>query len=283
MTKKNILLSLFALVALSGLGIFTHQQLTWESTDDAYVQAHVLMLSPRVGGTVSKVLVDENQAVKAGQVLVEFEGQDYATAHDQAQADVASLQADASQAKTDFERASKLLKDGVVTQQEYDQARAKAQGLVERLHAAEFKAKQAGLNLSYTQLTAPVDGVIAKRAVEPGMVVPAGQPLLGFVGSGQRWVTANFKETQLELIREGRPAEVTVDALPGRVFKGEVESLSSGTGSIFTLLPPDNSTGNFTKVVQRVPVRIKLPDLSPQDISLLQAGLSAVVSVRVRD
>lgn len=283
MTKKNLFLSLFAVVAVSGLVIFAHQQLTWESTDDAYVQAHVLMLSPRVGGTVAKVLVDENETVKAGQLLVEFEGQDYATAHDQAVADVASLQADASQAQTDFQRAAKLLKDGVVTQQEYDQARAKAQGLEQRLHAAEFRAKQAGLNLSYTQLTAPEDGVIAKRAVEPGMVVPAGQPLLGFVASGQRWVTANFKETQLELIKVGRPAEVTVDAIPGKVFQGEVESLSSGTGSIFTLLPPDNSTGNFTKVVQRVPVRIKLPGLAPQDITLLQAGLSAVVSVRVRD
>jgi len=283
MSKKNLFLSLFAVVAVTGLVIFVYEQMTYESTDDAYVQAHVLMLSPRVGGTVSKVLVDENQAVKAGQVLVEFEGQDYATAHDQASADVASLQADAHQAETDFARAAKLLKDGVVTQQEYDQARAKSQGLNERLRAAAFKAKQAQLNLSYTQILAPEDGVIAKRAVEPGMVVPAGQPLLGFVASGERWVTANFKETQLDEIRPGKQAEITVDALPGRTFKGEVESLSSGTGSTFTLLPPDNSTGNFTKVVQRVPVRIKLPSLTAQDISLLQAGLSAVVTVRVRE
>ena len=282
MSKKSLLLTLFAVVALTGLAVFTYYQITWESTDDAYVEAHVLMLSPRVGGTVAKVLVDENQAVKAGQVLVQFEGQDYATAHDQAQADVASLQADAHQAKLDFDRATKLLKEGVVTQQEYDQARAKSQGLDERLRAAEFKAKQAQLNLGYTQLTAPMDGVIAKRAVEPGMVVPAGQPLLGFVGSSERWVTANFKETQLEYIRPGRSAEITVDALPGRTFDGEVESLSAGTGSTFTLLPPDNSTGNFTKVVQRVPVRIKLPGLSSEDISLLQSGLSAVVSVKVR-
>ncbi|HTB21423.1 MAG TPA: HlyD family secretion protein [bacterium] len=282
MSKKNSLLLLFACVALTGLGVFVYNQMTWESTDDAYVQAHVLMLAPRVGGTVSKVLVDENEPVKAGQLLVEFEGQDYATAFDQAQADVASLQADAAQAKLDFDRASKLIKEGVVTRQEYDQARSKSEGLDERLKAAVFKAKQAGLNLSYTNLIAPEDGVIAKRAVEPGMVVPAGQPLLGFVASDDRWVTANFKETQLSLIRPGRYTEVTVDAVPGRVFKGEVDSLSSGTGSIFTLLPPDNSTGNFTKVVQRVPVKIKLDGLTGGDIALLQAGLSAVVSVRVR-
>jgi len=114
------------------------------------------------------------------------------------------------------------------------------------------------------------------------MVVPAGQPLLGFVGSGERWVTANFKETQLDNVKPGRKAEVTVDALPGRTFEGEVESLSAGTGSIFTLLPPDNASGNFTKVVQRVPVRIKLPGLTMADILSLQAGLSAVVSVKVR-
>ena len=282
LSKKQKVLGALGLVAAVALGFFAHNEYVWESTDDAYVQAHVLMLAPRVGGTVAKVLVDENQPVKAGQLLVSFEGQDYATAHDQSLADVASLKAESDQAQVDFARAARLLKQGVVTQQEYDQAKAKADGLQERLHAAEFRAKQAQLNLDYTQLTAPVDGFIAKRSVEPGMVVPAGQPLLGFVASGERWVTANFKETQLELIRPGKPAEVTVDALPGRVFKGEVESLSSGTGSIFTLLPPDNSTGNFTKVVQRVPVRIKLPGLKPEDIVLLQAGLSAVVSVQVR-
>jgi|SRR5665213_1461151 len=283
MTKKTTLLSLFAAIAVLGLVYFIHQQLTWETTDDAYVQAHVLMLSPRVGGTVAKVLVEENDAVKAGQVLVEFEGQDYATAHDQAEADVASLQADAAQAKQDFDRAGRLFKEGVVTRQEFDQARAKSEGLDQRLKAANFGAKQAGLNLSYTTIFAPEDGFIAKRAAEPGMVVPEGQPLLGFVASGERWIDANFKETQLSRFRPGLSAKVIVDALPGRTFEGQVESLSSGTGSIFTLLPPDNSTGNFTKVVQRVTVRIKLPGLTPADIALLQAGLSAVVSVRIRE
>jgi len=279
---KRKILTVIIIAALGLGGWFAWDTLNWESTDDAYVQAHVLMLSPKVGGTVSKVLVDENQAVKAGQLLVQFEGQDYATAHSQAQADMASLEADARQAKVDFDRQAQLLKDGVVTQQQYDQALAKSRSLDQRLRAASYKAQQAQLNLSYTQLVAPEDGIIAKRAVEPGMVVPAGQPLLGFVGSGERWVTANFKETQLDNVKPGRKAEVTVDALPGRTFEGEVESLSAGTGSIFTLLPPDNASGNFTKVVQRVPVRIKLPGLTLADILSLQAGLSAVVSVKVR-
>jgi len=280
--KRKPILIVIIIAALGLGGWFLWDAFNWESTDDAYVQAHVLMLAPKVGGTVAKVLVDENQAVKAGQLLVQFEGQDYATAQSQAQADMASLEADARQAKVDFERAAQLLKDGVVTQQQYDQALAKSRSLDQRLRAASYKAQQAQLNLSYTQLVAPEDGIIAKRAVEPGMVVPAGQPLLGFVGSGERWVTANFKETQLDKVKPGRKAEVTVDALPGRTFQGEVESLSAGTGSIFTLLPPDNASGNFTKVVQRVPVRIKLPGLTLADILSLQAGLSAVVSVKVR-
>jgi len=282
MKKRRNFLWVLGGLALVGGSWFVREQLVWEGTDDAYVQAHVLMLAPRVAGTVSKVLVDENEEVKAGQLLVQFEGQDYATAQSQAQADTASLQADLRQAQADFDRAQKLLADGVVTQQQYDQAQARSNGLAQRLRAAEFKAKQAQLNVGYTQLLAPTDGFIAKRSVEPGMVVPAGQPLLGFVGSQERWVTANFKETQLERITPGREAEVEVDALPGRVFKGEVESLSSGTGSTFTLLPPDNASGNFTKVVQRVPVRVKLPGLTADDIRRLQAGLSAVVSVRVR-
>jgi membrane fusion protein (multidrug efflux system) len=282
MKKRSNVLWIAGAAALIGAAWFVRQQLTYEGTDDAYVQAHVLMLAPRVAGTVAKVLVDENQAVKEGQLLVQFEGQDYATAQSQAQADTASLQAELSQAQADFDRAKKLLADGVVTQQQYDQAQARANSLAQRLHAAQFKAKQAQLNLGYTQLLAPTDGFIAKRAVEPGMVVPAGQPLLGFVGSQERWVTANFKETQLAKIKPGQEAEVEVDAVPGRTFKGQVESISAGTGSTFTLLPPDNASGNFTKVVQRVPVRIKLPDLSADDIARLQAGLSAVVSVRVR-
>jgi membrane fusion protein, multidrug efflux system len=282
MNRKNALLTVFALAALAGLAAFIYQQMTWESTDDAYVRAHVLMLSPRVGGTVVKVLVRENQAVKAGQALVEFDTTDYAAARDQAEAEAASLGADDKQAGLDYRRDARLIKEGVVTRQAYDQAKAKALSLDERLKAAVFRARQAELNLSYTTLAAPEDGFIAKRAVEPGMVVPAGQPLLGFVCASTRWVDANFKETQLPLIRPGEPAEVTVDALPGRTFQGRVESLGSATGSTFTLLPPDNSTGNFTKVVQRVPVRIALPGLTPKDIVRLQAGLSAEVSVRVR-
>jgi membrane fusion protein (multidrug efflux system) len=135
------------------------------------------------------------------------------------------------------------------------------------------------LNLDYTSVRAPVDGQIARRAVDVGTYVSAGTAIFGFVPFDERWVDANFKETQLDSITVGKKAEVTVDAIPGKTFSGVVESLSPATGATFTLLPPDNATGNFTKVVQRVPVRILLKNLSMKDFELLQAGLSANVDV----
>ena len=113
------------------------------------------------------------------------------------------------------------------------------------------------------------------------MVIPAGQSLFGFVSSSERWVEANFKETQLSSVKPGQKVDVTVDAIDGRTFEGTVESKGAATGATFTLLPPDNATGNFTKVVQRVPVKIVLKNLSPTDVDDLAAGLSAVVSVKV--
>jgi membrane fusion protein (multidrug efflux system) len=280
--KRKPLFVVIGILAVLGLGYFFYEHYTWESTEDAYVQAHVLMLSSRISGTVGKVLVNENDKVTGGQVLAQMEDQDYSTAYNQSAADVASLQADMQQAKLDYDRAAALLGDKAISQQQFDAAAARYKGLAQKVKGALYKADQGKLNLGYTQITAPDDGAIARRAVEPGMVVPVGQALFGFVSSRERWVTANFKETQLGGITPGAEAEVTVDALPGRTLKGHVDSISSGTGSTFTLLPPDNSTGNFTKVVQRVPVKIALDNLQPGDVDRLQAGLSAVVQVRVR-
>jgi membrane fusion protein, multidrug efflux system len=272
--------------AVLGLAVLLAAYFGWEhylyeSTDDAYIEAHTLMLAPRIGGTVEKVLVEENDQVKAGQVLAELDDRDYAAAYSQAQADQASVQADLVQARQDYDRKTRLFREKAISRSEYDAAMARFKNLSSRLQADQFKSDQAKLNLDYTRITAPEDGFIAKKSVEPGMVVPAGQALFGLVGSRERWVTANFKETQLSRIRTGQKVEVSVDALGGKQYPGVVDSIGSATGSTFTLLPPDNSTGNFTKVVQRVPVKIDLPGLKPEDIARLAAGLSAEVSVRV--
>ena len=278
--KKKILQRIGAVAGAIAL-YFIVTSFLYEGTDDAYVQAHALMLAPRVGGTVTKVLVNENDKVQAGQLLAQLDNQDYSNAYNQVVADQASVQADLEQAASDYQRVAKLYKDEAVSKQQLDAAVARYRNLTSRLKADQSKADQAKTNLGYTQITAPEDGTIAKKSVEPGMVVPPGQALFGFVASKERWITANFKETQIGRIKPGQKVSVSVDAIPHKSFKGEVDSLGSATGSTFTLLPPDNSTGNFTKVVQRVPVKIKLLDLTSADIDRLAAGLSADVSVKI--
>ncbi len=279
--RKNLFIRVVVILALAAACYFGYRAYYYESTDDAYVQAHSLMLSARIGGTVQKVLVDENDKVKAGELLAQIDDKDYSAAFNQVAADQSSVQADLEQASLDYDRISRLYHEKAVSKAEFDKAVARFHNLQAKLKADQFKADEAKLNLSYTQITAPEDGSIAKKSVEPGMVIPPGQALFGFVSSQERWITANFKETQLSSIKPGQKVAVEVDAVTGKKFEGVVDSIGSATGSTFTLLPPDNSTGNFTKVVQRIPVKIKLLYLSPQDIDRLPAGLSAVVDVKI--
>lgn len=278
--KKNFLPILVVVAVLVG-GFFGVKAYLYEGTDDAYVEAHALMLAPRIGGTITAVLVKENQPVTMGQVLAQLDNQDYTTAMNQVLGDQNSVQAELVQAGNDLQRIKKLYEDQAVSKADLDAAQAKYGNLINRLKADQAKVAQASLNLSYTNITAPEDGTIAKKSVEVGMVVPPGQALFGFVSSKDRWVEANFKETQLARIKPGQKVDVEVDAYSGKKFQGVVDSIGSATGSTFTLLPPDNSTGNFTKVVQRVPVKIDLPNLSKEDINQLAAGLSAVVDIHI--
>jgi multidrug resistance efflux pump len=152
-------------------------------------------------------------------------------------------------------------------------------GLVADLHAREAALEVARVNLGYTQILAPADGTVGERQVRPGQLVSPGTQVMTFV-ENIRWVAANFRETQLTNIKVGDAAEIRVDVYPGKVFKGNVLEIAPASGSQFALLPPDNATGNFTKVVQRVPVKIALDD--PTLASQLRPGLSAVVAVRTR-
>jgi membrane fusion protein (multidrug efflux system) len=156
-------------------------------------------------------------------------------------------------------------------------ARAEAQ-----LRAAQADLAVAELNLEHTVVRAPIDGVVSKRSVEVGQIVQPGQPLLALVPLQDVWVVANFKETQLTRIRPGQRAEVRVDSFPDTVFVGSVNSISAGTGSRFSLLPPENATGNWVKVVQRVPVKILIDGKAVGNPQSLRAGMSAVVTVRLK-
>ncbi len=280
--KKNKIIFAIGAVVLILAVYFGWQAYAYVESDDAQVSGHVAMLSSRVGGTIQSVSVEENQKVKAGQVLAQIDTSDYANSADAAKAQVASLQARYTEAQVNYERAVGLLQKQAISRERYDEAQAAYKELGAKLKAAEAQASQANLNVAYTKVIAPTDGTIARKSVENGQFVPAGQPLFGFVETNERWVTANLKETELGNVKVGQKVDVDVDAISGRKFDGVVESISPGTGAVFSLLPPDNATGNFTKVVQRVPVRVKLEHLSEADSDLLQTGLSAVVKIHVR-
>ena len=368
-----------------------------ESTDDAQVDGHITPIAAKISGRVAEVLVTDNQAVKAGQVLLKIDPRDYQAALDQAQAaldvaesdaqsagadvprtreDVSSgnssadaqllgAQADLDRAETmyaqaktadlayaqanidksranaelgkaDLARYLPLMEKGEISKQQYDAAKANADATASALQADQEKLIQAQrnvdvakaqveaakarveqaragiisaragsnqvtmrtadarskvakveqaraaveaakLNLSYTEVVAPVDGVATHKQVEAGQIVQLGQGLLVVVPLQDVWVTANFKETQLRGMKAGQKAEVTVDTY-GRTFSGHVDSIAGATGSVLSLLPPENATGNYVKVVQRIPVKIVLDPIA-QNIAILRPGMNVDATV----
>src|SRR5881628_2446496 len=285
-----------ALAALVALGVRAWIfSLSHVSTDNAQVDGHIVPILPKVGGFVTEIRVDENQRVKAGDTLVVLDDRDYKVRLAQVEADLAvalagvsnrarvgqaeaqveQAQANALKAHADLDRLRPLAEQDIVSKQQLDAAEAAA-----RAADAALAAAQAALNLSYTRITAPASGVVSKKTVELGQLVQAGQPLMSVVPLEDVWITANLKETQIEAVKPGEPVDFTVDAYPGLHFRGHVESLSPATGARFSLLPPDNATGNFTKVVQRVPVRIR-PD-KPDPAHPLRPGMSVVVTIQTR-
>ena len=397
-SRVRLVIGVVLLLGL-GAGLWAWSTSGRESTDDAQLDAHVTQVSARVGGTVTNVLVDDNQLVEAGAVLVELDPRDYQVAVDKARAELADAEASALAAQSsvpitsttaasnvttarggitqaqssvaaaekeveaararlvsnqarlreaeanaakssrDVERLRGLLAKDEGSQQMFDataataeaqkaavesarsqvaeaeagirvaesklaQARAgeqqaqagletaqtgpsqvkaiKARASAAEAHAQQMRAAlaQAELNLQYTTVKAPVRGVVSKKGINPGQVVQAGQPLLAIVQIDDVWVIANFKETQLRNMRPGQRAVVSVDAF-GREFTGKVDSIAGATGARFSLLPPENATGNFVKVVQRVPVKIVLdPGQDPEH--RLRPGMSVTPTVYLK-
>jgi membrane fusion protein (multidrug efflux system) len=282
MTKKKKILLSVGTLALIAAAYFIYESIYFVTTDNAQVRGNAVMLSAKVNGFVTQVNVDENQKVKAGEILAVLDAKDYDAKSSAATNEMEGLAAKAKDAKTNAKRVRELFRAGAVTRQQLDSANATATELENRLEALKSQVALSNYAVNDTQIRAPSDGVIARRAAEVGMLASPGVPLFGFVSSDSRWIEANFKETDLDDIRIGAKADVTVDAIGGRKFHGVVESLSPATGATFSLIPQDNATGNFTKVVQRVPVRIHLDGLTPEDIDLLRNGLSAYVKVHAR-
>jgi membrane fusion protein (multidrug efflux system) len=386
-------------LAAAGIGFWLWRTAGQVSTDDAQVDSHLTQIAARVGGTLTKVNVNDNQMVEAGAVLVELDPSDYKVAVEKARAELADAEAvaiamqsnvpitstttasnvttarggiaqaaggvaaaekeveaararlvtsqarlreaeaNATKSARDVERLRGLLAKDEVSQSQFDgavaaaeaqkaavdsarsqvteseagirvaesklvQAKAgedqahaelataqtgpsqlaatKARAASAEAHVQQAKATlaQAELNLQYTIVKAPARGLVSKKGINPGQVVQAGQPLLAIVELDDVWVTANYKETQLRDIRAGQKATIDVDAL-GKEFTGKVDSISGATGARFSLLPPENATGNYVKVVQRVPVKIVFdPGQDPEH--LLRPGMSTTPTIHTR-
>jgi membrane fusion protein (multidrug efflux system) len=282
MTKKQKIIAGVVSVAVLSIGYFLYDSYMYVKTDNAQVGAHTVMLASKVSGFVLKVEAQEGQQVKKGDILIEIDERDYQNALRQYKGELSSLEAKKRDAEKNFNRISELYKKDVVSTQQYDQATTVFAEVRSKYEALSAQVAQAQLNLENTKVRAPSDGFIAKKAVEVGQLVSPGIPLYGFVDASERWVIANFKETELGGIHVGNEVDIKVDALSGKSFKGKVLNLSAATGATFTLLPPDNATGNFTKVIQRIPVKILIENVDQKDMESLRAGLSAFVKVHKR-
>jgi membrane fusion protein (multidrug efflux system) len=302
------------------------------STDDAYIDGSVSLVSSRIPGTVAKLYVMENWGVKAGDLLLTLDPRDYQVRMAQAEAQLARAkqsvdelyaQLQAAEAgvslagsqlretQLDFNRAKALREQNVVSTQFYDQATTAMRVALADQALAEHQLQQARaalggdmvdharydrpivqqaeavleatkLDLSYTEVRSPITGIITRKSVHVGNRIQPGEPLMALVPVDRLYVTANFKETQLTDVRVGQPADIQADIYPGFVYRGHVDSISVGTGAAFALLPPENATGNWVKVVQRVPVKVVLNEKPPSD-KQLRMGLSVEVTVDITD
>jgi membrane fusion protein, multidrug efflux system len=244
---------------------YLYDALTHEETDDAYVTGHLHDVSARIAESVTNVYVDDNQFVRKGDVLVTLDPSNYLALE-------AAAQSMLNKAEADLAREEPLVAIHAFSQQDVDAARS-----TRDTDLAQLKLAQ--LQVEYATIRAPADGYVGRKNVEVGNRVSAGQTLLVVV-EPDVWVVGNFKETQLAHMRVGQPVRITIDSIPDKIFEGRVDSFAPATGNEFALLPADNSTGNFTKIVQRVPVKVTFnPDSARGYETRIRAGESAIVKV----
>ncbi|MFA5913869.1 MAG: HlyD family secretion protein [Burkholderiales bacterium] len=332
---------LVAGLALAGwLGHKWWWGLSHVTTDNAQIEGHIVPVLAKVGGYVAGVKVDNDQAVKSGDLLARIDDRDYRARLAQAEADlqlaianagkegqtgqagaqVAAARAaaaaarsgieqaiaNADKAQKDLDRTRQLVEKKMLSPQTLDAAEAAARAASAQVSISRESATSAGeqvtasgaalraalakvdsaralrdlaaIQLADTRIVAPANGIVSNKNMEPGQLVAAGQPLLSLVPLADIWIVANMKETDVRDIKPGAKVDVEVDAYPGTPVAGEVESVGPATGARFSLLPPDNATGNFTKVVQRVPVRIRVKQ-SGDPLRPLRPGMSVYVTI----
>ena len=324
-TRMSIAIGIFLLIGLLWALYWFFIARYHEETENAYVAGSMVVVNAQTAGTVEAILAEENQVVKAGDVLVKLSPTDAQVALAQASAQLANatrqiqnvfntvsvtraqmVQANSAvkTAQDAVNRRAALVKTGAVSREEYDQAvnalnqalaaqkttmeqnksaGAQVAGTTTQNHpaieAAKAAFRSAYINNKRLAVLAPTDGVIAKRNVQVGQQISQGVPLMSIVAANQLWVEANFKETQLANLRVGQPVELTSDVFGSGVkFKGTVQGIGIGTGSAFSVLPAQNATGNWIKIVQRIPVRIQL-DAEELKAHPLRVGMSMIANV----
>lgn len=307
MKKRVIVPSVTAIIFLICGIFYAIHTVYYKSTDDAFIEGHVITVAPRVSGPVLKLNIEDNQEVKKGDLLLEIDPKDYEARLKQAEAKLeeaksALVNADNQVvrnyseldfAKSDYERYSKMYDKGIASKQDYDASLNKltsaqsnsnsAKAHFDEINASikrlEAEVEEDKLNLSYTKIYAASDGRITNRTVEQGNYVQVAQPMFSIVPE-KMWIVANFKETQLANMKKGQPVKIKIDTYGGKKFKGEVDSIQRSTGARASLFPPENAVGSYVKIVQRVPVKIVFTeDISKYNIV---PGMSVVPEVKVK-
>ena len=278
LTKKNALTAGILIIIAIALLYWVHG-LFYLSTDDAYVNANVVQIAARVNGQVLNLSVTNNQHVEASTPLFDLDPESYQATLDEYQGMQTYANAKVQIAKITTDRENILVKKNAAAKQDGDTAFANYQSAIGAEKAAIASVKVAALNLAYTKVVAPTSGWVTNLSLRVGDAVTANQAQFALISDKEFWLDANFEESQLEKIKVGQTADVKVDMYPTHHFKGVVESISGGTGSAFSLLPPENATGNWVKVTQRIPVRIRIVDIDPTHP--LRIGASGTVTLRI--
>jgi membrane fusion protein (multidrug efflux system) len=297
--KKRVVIPILLLLSAAVVaGYYWYMNMQdFVSTDDSYIDANKVAVSTKMLGRIVYLGTDEGDTVKEGQVLVKLDDSDLraeqASAKAQlelAQRGIPLAEVDLNRAQDDFNRSEVEYKGGVITKEQYDHAqkaleaaRAQLAIALSKVTAARSQLGVVESQLSNAVVTSPIDGVVAKRWVLTGDVVQPGQPIFTVYDMKNIWVTANLEETKLRHVHTGDPVEINVDTYPGIKFYGTVFQIGNYTASEFSLIPPDNASGNFTKVTQRVPIKVSIDKFDNSAVKpVLRPGMSVEISIKVK-
>lgn len=295
--KKRVLIPLFVVLLAAAAAVWYWYAVfrDYDSTDDAFIDADRVEISSKILGRITKMAVEEGDSVKEGEVIVRLDDSDLRAQEEQAKAVLVSAEQNVALAKVnlgkaadDYQRSEKQYKDNVIPQEQFvhsqnarDAAQAQYSIAIAQVGTAKAQLGVIRTTVQNTSIVSPMSGVISKRWVLVGDVVQAAQPIFTVYNLSNVWVTANFEETKLASLALSDPVQVTVDTYPDQQFHGKVFRVGSYTAAQFSLIPPNNASGNFTKVTQRIPVKISVDNPDPRRMPLLP-GMSVEVKVKVK-